>query len=117
MKLLLDQNLSRKLIPDLESSFPGSSHVRLLDLDRSSDSDIWHYAKYHGFTFGHEEHGHGGFVRSQRCASEGVVVRVGNSTTALIRDIFVRNNKQIEEFVLDDRVVLSLFRFTAVPLP
>ncbi|MBI4225919.1 DUF5615 family PIN-like protein [Candidatus Roizmanbacteria bacterium] len=34
MKLLLDQNISRKLVNELEDLFPGSSHVHLLDLQR-----------------------------------------------------------------------------------
>jgi len=45
MKLLLDENLSRKLVPLLEESFPGTSHVSILGLERSSDREIWEYAK------------------------------------------------------------------------
>jgi predicted nuclease of predicted toxin-antitoxin system len=37
MKLLLDQNVSRKLVPDLEKLFPGSNHVYLLGLQKASD--------------------------------------------------------------------------------
>ena len=35
MKLLLDQNISRKLIPLLREEFPGSAHVSELDLPQS----------------------------------------------------------------------------------
>jgi hypothetical protein len=37
MKLLLDENLSRRLVPFLQSDFPGSSHVALLGLEQASD--------------------------------------------------------------------------------
>lgn len=45
MKLLLDQNLSRKLVPKLEKIFPDSSHVYIVGLQMASDEEIWLYAK------------------------------------------------------------------------
>lgn len=49
MKLLLDQNPSRRLLPDLVQSFPGSTQVQLAGLEQVGDADIWAYAKQHGF--------------------------------------------------------------------
>lgn len=49
MKLLLDQNLSRRLLPDLIQSFPGSTQVQYAGLERAGDAAIWAYAKQHGF--------------------------------------------------------------------
>jgi predicted nuclease of predicted toxin-antitoxin system len=37
VKLLLDENLSRRIVPFLQADFPGSSHVSLLGLERASD--------------------------------------------------------------------------------
>jgi predicted nuclease of predicted toxin-antitoxin system len=49
MKLLLDQNLSWRLVKPLQGSFPESAHVRDLGLDRASDVDVWEYARREGF--------------------------------------------------------------------
>ncbi len=49
MKLLLDENLSRRLVPFLLDAFPGSSQVVLLGMERATDREIWQYAKAHGF--------------------------------------------------------------------
>ncbi len=49
MKLLLDENLSRRIVPFLQTAFPESSQVTLLNLEGSSDSGIWEYAKTNGF--------------------------------------------------------------------
>ena len=49
MKLLLDENLSRRLIPFLQDSYPGSSHVMLEGLEGVDDKAVWNYAKEHGF--------------------------------------------------------------------
>ena len=49
MKLLLDENLSRRLVPSLQSAFPGSDHVNLLGLERSTDAQLCVYADEHDF--------------------------------------------------------------------
>ena len=45
MKLLLDENLSPRLVRRLESLFPGIIHVRDIGLKRASDKTIWEWAK------------------------------------------------------------------------
>ncbi|WP_408597071.1 DUF5615 family PIN-like protein [Limnohabitans sp.] len=37
MKLLLDENLSRRLVPFLQHDFPGTSQVTLLGLESASN--------------------------------------------------------------------------------
>lgn len=45
MKLLLDENLSRRLVDRLADLFPGSTHVALAGLLHSPDTSIWEHAK------------------------------------------------------------------------
>ena len=49
MKLLLDENLSRRIVPFLQTVYPDSSQVALLGLESASDSEIWQYAKDNRF--------------------------------------------------------------------
>lgn len=49
MKLLLDENLSRRLVPFLQHDYPGSSQVVLLGLESASDSVVWQTARDHDF--------------------------------------------------------------------
>lgn len=49
VKLLLDENLSRRLVPLLQDIFPGTSQVSLVGLERASDQVVWAYAKAHDF--------------------------------------------------------------------
>ena len=49
MKLLLDENLSRRLVPFLQHDFPGSSQVVLLGLESASDKEVWMRAKADGY--------------------------------------------------------------------
>ncbi len=49
MKLLLDENLSRKLVARLAELYPGSAHVADFDLLATSDREIWAFAQQEGF--------------------------------------------------------------------
>jgi len=49
MKPLLDENLSRRLVPELEPAYPGTTQVVLVGLERATDRELWNYAKQHGF--------------------------------------------------------------------
>ena len=49
MKLLLDENLSRRLVPALEALYPGSAHVSAAGLDRADDEAVWRHARERGF--------------------------------------------------------------------
>jgi predicted nuclease of predicted toxin-antitoxin system len=50
VKLLFDENLSRRLVVRLADLFPGSSHAVLEGLQQNPDLSIWEYAKARGFT-------------------------------------------------------------------
>lgn len=49
MKLLLDQNLSFRIASELQDIFPGTTHIKNLKLETSSDEEIWNYAKDNSF--------------------------------------------------------------------
>ena len=49
MKLLLDQNLSPRLVAPLAELFPGTTHVRDAGLERASDRSVWEYARLHHY--------------------------------------------------------------------
>ncbi len=49
MKLLLDQNVSPKLVNRLADLFPNSIHVRSVGLDCADDNQVWDHAKQNGF--------------------------------------------------------------------
>ncbi len=115
MKLLLDQNLSSKLIRSLEEQHPGTSHVRLLGLDKADDSDIWHYARYHGFTLATKNTDMVDLCVLRGAPPKVLWLRIGNCTTSDVFDTFVRNRDRIEHFEHDQAsIALSLFRLAAV---
>jgi predicted nuclease of predicted toxin-antitoxin system len=49
MKLLLDENLSRRLVPFLQHDYPGSNQVVLMGMESASDKEVWQRAKEDGY--------------------------------------------------------------------
>jgi len=49
MKLLLDENLSRRLVPFLQNQYPGTIQVVSAGLEQAGDREIWQYARAGGF--------------------------------------------------------------------
>ena len=49
MKLLLDENLSHRLVAQLQRSYPGSSQVTLVGLGSTDDLAVWRFAREQGF--------------------------------------------------------------------
>lgn len=50
MKLLFDENLSRRLVSRLSDLYPDSIHLSHVDLLEAPDIVVWQYAKNSGFT-------------------------------------------------------------------
>jgi predicted nuclease of predicted toxin-antitoxin system len=49
VKLLLDENLSPRLVQALQLEYPGSVHVRSIGLRGAMDNVIWEYARQEGY--------------------------------------------------------------------
>lgn len=49
MKLLLDQNLSYRIVQSLEAAYPDSTQVSLLGMGEATDKAIWDYAQQQGY--------------------------------------------------------------------
>jgi len=50
VKLLLDENLSDRIVPQILDLFPASAHVKSFGLERTDDGIIWTFARDLGFT-------------------------------------------------------------------
>lgn len=49
MKLLLDENLSRRLVPFLQEAYPDTTQVVLAGLETATDKALWDFARAHGY--------------------------------------------------------------------
>lgn len=102
MKLLLDENLSRKLVTRLSELFPDTSHVALVMLEHASDEEIWKYAKENNFVIVtqdadfHERLGLYGFPPKI------IWLRLGNSSTSAVEAVLREHAPEIVALETDE---------------
>jgi predicted nuclease of predicted toxin-antitoxin system len=81
MKLLFDQNLSFKLAQAFQTDFPGSKHVRDLQLKESSDATVWDHAKTNGYTIVSKDADYSELAASFGIPPKLIWIQLGNCTT------------------------------------
>lgn len=110
MKLLLDHNLSHKLVARVADLFPDSTQTRLLGFERASDSHLWFYARTRGYVFVTKDRDVAELAILRGAPPKVVWLRVGNCSARDVERVLRANAAVIEAFVSDpERVVLELF--------
>jgi len=101
VKLLFDQNISRRLSRDIDVAFPGSQHVADVNLTTENDESIWRFAADHGFVIISKDSDffHRAILRSH--PPKVIHLRVGNCSTQHIRNLLMDNAPLIYEFISD----------------
>ncbi len=101
MKLLLDENISSKLVKYFIDDFPESSHIDYLKMQGTTDSNIWEYAKDEGYIIVSKDNDFR--QRSFLFGSPPKVIwlSVGNGGTQIIRDLLLNNIIKIQGFAKD----------------
>jgi len=104
MKLLLDENLSRRIVPSLQDAYPGSTQIASLNLNEAVDREIWEYAKQENYTIVTQDadfHEH-----SLLAVGPPLIVwlRCGNQPKKVILDKLIKNQKLIEEANQDPEI-------------
>lgn len=99
MKLVFDQNLSFKLVPILDRAFPGSKHVKDFGLTGRDDEAIWKLAADQHFVIVSKDSDflHRSLLRGH--PPKVIQVRMGNCSTRHIRDLFIREESIIKDFL------------------
>ena len=99
MKLLLDENVSDRIVQRIADLFPGSTHVKSVDLKEADDRIIWDWAKEHGFAIVSKDTDF-----YQRAVVFGsppkfIWLRVGNWPTSMITNLLRSRSEIIGQFV------------------
>ncbi len=99
MKLLFDQNLSRKLVNRLADLFPDSSHVQFHNLTEADDSEIWEFAKSHDFCIVTQDADFADRSRLYGSPPKIIWLRCGNTPTSTVEAILRSGAETIQEFI------------------
>lgn len=101
MKLLLDENLSFRLVAQLTSAFPGSAHVDSVGLHAQADSAIWNFARDNGFAIVSKDDDFRQLSFLHGTPPKVIWLSVGNATTGTILRILNDKRSAIEAFEND----------------
>lgn len=101
MKLLLDENISQRLVALLLPTFPDCTHIELVLERGGSDTGIWQYAKANGLMIVSKDNDF-----RQRAFVLGpppkvIWLDVGNARTSAVATLLLANLERIERFWAD----------------
>ena len=102
VKLLLDENLLRRLVPELQQSFPGASQVALLGLERSTDADLCDYAASNGFVLCSKDDDFLALVAARGFSPKLIRIALGNVTNDRILEALLRSADAIKHALMEE---------------
>ena len=101
LKLLIDNNISHRIVARIEDLFPNSTHVMLKNLDKSSDLKVWNYAKQHNFTILTKDSDFNDIAIHKGTPPKIIWLKMGNCKIATIENILRENKNLIIDFLND----------------
>lgn len=101
MKLLLDQNISYRLVKKIEQKFPGTVHLSKVGLLNKADHEIWEYAKKEDYIIVTFDSDFYDFSLTKGQPPKLIWIRSGNTTTGNIDRLLTEKADQILVFAND----------------
>lgn len=95
MKLLIDENLSYRLVKQLQEQFPGTEQVRRLGLTTSRDATIWEFANRNGFVILTQDEDFLELSLARGAPPKVLLLRTGNLPSAHVVNLLRHRHLQI----------------------
>jgi predicted nuclease of predicted toxin-antitoxin system len=109
MKLLLDANLSWRLVPALTEHFGECAHVNKTALPYPApDIQIWDYAKENGYIIVTQDSDFLHFLNAKGYPPKIVLLRTGNISTQEAEEILLQSKQSIIELEQKDFGLLEI---------
>lgn len=112
MKLLLDANLSWRLIKKLEEYFEQVLHVDKIDglAFPAKDTEIWNFARANEFIIVTNDEDFLNLLISKGFPPKVILLRVGNQSTQFIGDLLVKKQSEIKDLEKNENIgVLQIY--------
>ncbi|ULQ47879.1 DUF5615 family PIN-like protein [Flagellatimonas centrodinii] len=104
MKLLLDENLSRRRVPFLQDDYPDTSQVALLGLEQASDREIWQFARTHGYVLVTQDSDFRDLAELFGSPPQVLLLKIGNSSKVQVLSLLQERKAQIEAELADGTI-------------
>jgi predicted nuclease of predicted toxin-antitoxin system len=103
LKLLLDQNLSFRLLEKLQPAYPGSTQVKFVDLDQADDLTIWRFARDNDFTIVTKDSDFHEFSLLYGNPPKVIWLKCGNKPKWYVLGLLLNNQEKIKAFFDDEQ--------------
>jgi predicted nuclease of predicted toxin-antitoxin system len=103
VKLLLDENLSPRLVESLSDLYPGSVHVEDIGLGGAGDGDVWAYAKAHDFAIVSKDSDYAERSVLESEPPKIIWIRLGNCSTSDVERVLRSRHEAIRGFLEQER--------------
>lgn len=99
MWLLLDQSLSRRLVPVLDRAFPGITHASSAGLEQAPDETVWIYAKQEDLAIVTKDADFIDLSILRGVPPRVIWLRIGNCATGQIATLLLLHQEAIQAFL------------------
>jgi predicted nuclease of predicted toxin-antitoxin system len=99
--LLFDENLSPRLVGDLASHWPDSTHIELLGMRGASDAAIWAHARDGNFIIVSKDDDFRSLALVLGPPPKVIWLQVGNASRAAVANLLRANALLLKTFSLD----------------
>ena len=113
MSLLLDENLSPRLVARLGDLFPGLTHVSLVGLKQANDRTIWEWARASRYAVVTADADFVAMARTAGTPPKLVHIERCDFPLRVIEDLLRRNAIRIAEFLKNPESRVLALRFPA----
>lgn len=112
--MLLNENLSRRLVPFLQRAYPGTSHVALLGLERARDIELWEFARRHDFVIVSSDADFSEISLLRGAPPHVIWIKTGNLSKAAMLSLLTRHVTVIHDAVeIENRACVELVRVSS----
>jgi len=109
MKLLLDENISRRIIPIILQEYPGSTQISLLNKEQSSDAEIWDFAKLNGYIIVTKDADFYDMSVLYGQPPKVIWLKIGNQNKAAVINALLGSRSELEKlFIVEDKACVEL---------
>ena len=107
MKLLLDANISWRIIKIIQDSFPNCFHAKDIEVPQpAKDSEIWEFAKKNNFTILTHDEDFEKLLLLNGTPPKVIVLKTFNQNTKQLAQTLLDKKTTIESFILNDELMI-----------
>ncbi len=101
-RLLLDENLSERLLKSLAAHYPGSAHVRSLGAGGAGDGAVWQLARSGGYALVTRDEDFIGLSITRGVPPHVIWLNLGNVSSAVVSAVLSARREDIDRFLAQE---------------